>query len=245
VAKEQLVSETYSKTARAVDESGIAYRLIDHEAEGQTDKVSALRGHPLTAAAKCIMLIVKLGKKTTRFVLAVVPGDRRVDIGRVRALFHGATYVGFAGSEVAERSPVVCRERCCRSRCVRTSSWSRIQACKPTLNYSSTRLALTGRVALKTVDYLAVAKPRPPRLYEYIHRSRNFGFPALLPSTVHVPRNHATSASSAHARLLQIINATKATRIARNFKLANRHSHRMKRLPEGFYWRLKSSLSYL
>ncbi len=96
MAKEQLVSETYSKTARAVDESGIAYRLIDHEAEGQTDKVSALRGHPLTAAAKCIMLIVKLGKKTTRFVLAVVPGDRRVDIGRVRALFHGATYVGFA-----------------------------------------------------------------------------------------------------------------------------------------------------
>jgi prolyl-tRNA editing enzyme YbaK/EbsC (Cys-tRNA(Pro) deacylase) len=77
--------------------------LIDHAPEGQTDKVSALRGHPVEAAAKCIVLIVKVGRKTSRFVLAVVPGNARVDTTRVRSLFNGATYAGFAATDVAER----------------------------------------------------------------------------------------------------------------------------------------------
>jgi Ala-tRNA(Pro) deacylase len=64
--------------------------------------VSTFRGHPVAAAAKCIILILKLGKKITRFVLAVVPGNARVDTDRVRALL-GATYVGFAATAVAER----------------------------------------------------------------------------------------------------------------------------------------------
>jgi Ala-tRNA(Pro) deacylase len=64
-----------------------------------------MRGHPAAAAAaaKCIILIVKIGKKTTRFVLADVPGDARADTGKMRALFSGATYVGFAAADVAER----------------------------------------------------------------------------------------------------------------------------------------------
>jgi Ala-tRNA(Pro) deacylase len=85
-----------------LDQHGATYKLIDHAAEGQTDKVSALRGHPVAAAAKCIILIVKIGKKVTRFVLAVVPGNARVDTSRVKALL-GATYVGFAAADVAER----------------------------------------------------------------------------------------------------------------------------------------------
>src|SRR3954463_10569742 len=49
-----------------------------------------------------IVLIVKIGKKSSRFVLAVVPGHARVDTGRVKALFNG-TYAGFAATDVAER----------------------------------------------------------------------------------------------------------------------------------------------
>ena len=32
--------------------------------------VSALRGHALAHAAKCLILLVKIGKKQTRYVLA-------------------------------------------------------------------------------------------------------------------------------------------------------------------------------
>jgi Ala-tRNA(Pro) deacylase len=96
------MADTYDRLLALLDSQGASYRVIEHAAEGQTDKVSRLRGHPVEQAAKCIVLIVKIGKKVTRFVLAVVPGNMRVDTGRLRALMN-ATYVGFAAAEVAER----------------------------------------------------------------------------------------------------------------------------------------------
>src|SRR6516165_9904431 len=90
------MSDTYERLIALLDAHKASYRLIDHAPEGQTDNVSALRGHPVAAAAKCIVLIVKIGKKASRFVLAVVPGNARVDTGKVKALFSGATYAGFA-----------------------------------------------------------------------------------------------------------------------------------------------------
>jgi hypothetical protein len=60
--------ETYDKLIALLDANKASYCLIDHLPEGQTDKVSALRGHPVEAAAKCIVLIVKIGRKTSRFV---------------------------------------------------------------------------------------------------------------------------------------------------------------------------------
>jgi Ala-tRNA(Pro) deacylase len=97
------MGETYDKLIELLETNKASYRLIDHAPEGQTDKVSALRGHPIEAAAKCIVLIVKIGKKASRFVLAVVPGNARVDTGKIKLLFPGATYAGFAATDVAER----------------------------------------------------------------------------------------------------------------------------------------------
>jgi Ala-tRNA(Pro) deacylase len=96
------MSDTYERLITLLDGHGAGYRLIDHAPEGQTDLVSALRQHPVSQAAKCLILIVKVGRSSTRFILAVVPGDARVDMNRVKALFN-ATYVGFAATDVAER----------------------------------------------------------------------------------------------------------------------------------------------
>ena len=96
-------SDRYQELIALLDGAGANYRTIDHAPEGQTDKVSALRGNDIAAAAKCIILIVKIGKKQTRFVLAVIPGDARVDMAKLRALYPGATYAGFAATDVAER----------------------------------------------------------------------------------------------------------------------------------------------
>jgi Ala-tRNA(Pro) deacylase len=96
------MSETYDRLIALLDERAATYRVIEHEPEGVTDVVSALRGNALGQAAKCIVLMVKVGKKVTRYVLAVVPGDARVDLGAVKALY-GATYVSFASHDVAER----------------------------------------------------------------------------------------------------------------------------------------------
>ena len=75
--------------------------MIDHAAEGRTDLVSALRGNDVAQAAKCRVVMIKIGKKHTRYVLAVVPGNARVDLSAVKALL-GGTYVTVAGKDKAE-----------------------------------------------------------------------------------------------------------------------------------------------
>lgn len=92
----------YNRLIQLLDEQGIKYRLIDHDPEGQTELVSKLRGNDLAQAAKCIILMVKLGKKVTKYVLAVIPGDARLDLNGVKQLM-GGTYVAFASTDIAER----------------------------------------------------------------------------------------------------------------------------------------------
>ncbi|MGW0826024.1 YbaK/EbsC family protein [Streptomyces sp. NPDC002845] len=94
--------DTYQRLITLLDTSSVEYRLIDHAPEGATEAVCALRGHPESEAAKCIVLRVKVDRRTTRHVLAVVPGDRRVDLDAVRELF-AARYAGFSDAATAER----------------------------------------------------------------------------------------------------------------------------------------------
>jgi Ala-tRNA(Pro) deacylase len=92
---------TYDRLIELLTTQDAKFRIIDHAPEGRTDVVSPMRGHPVSHAAKCIIVITKIGKKTTKYVLAVVPGDARLDFGAIKQLV-GATYVGFASPEIAE-----------------------------------------------------------------------------------------------------------------------------------------------
>ena len=87
--------DTYSRLIDFLDQHDVPYRLIDHPEEGRTELVSSMRGNELSQAAKCIVLIVKMGKKVTRYILAVIPGDTMVDFQAVKSLL-GSTYVSFA-----------------------------------------------------------------------------------------------------------------------------------------------------
>ncbi|WP_328719293.1 YbaK/prolyl-tRNA synthetase associated domain-containing protein [Streptomyces sp. NBC_00247] len=91
----------YGKLLSLLDERGAAYRVIEHASEGNSEAVSLLRGHPLGQAAKCIVTMVKVGKKEKHFVLVVVPGDKRVDLAAVKALY-GGSYASFASADIAE-----------------------------------------------------------------------------------------------------------------------------------------------
>ncbi len=46
--------------------------------------------------------MVKIGKKVTKYILAVIPGDARLDLNAVKALLQG-TYIAFASSDIAEK----------------------------------------------------------------------------------------------------------------------------------------------
>jgi Ala-tRNA(Pro) deacylase len=94
--------DTYTQLITFLDEHGAHYRLIDHASEGRTEIVSPMRGNALSQAAKCIILMVKVGKKTTKYVLAVIPGHARVDLDAIKKLMSG-TYISFASADIAER----------------------------------------------------------------------------------------------------------------------------------------------
>lgn len=94
-------TDLYDRLIADLDAAGARYRLIDHPPEGATEAVSALRGNDVAHAAKCLVVMVKQGKKKTRYVLAVIPGDARLDLQAVKDLMDG-TYVTFAARDRAE-----------------------------------------------------------------------------------------------------------------------------------------------
>lgn len=93
---------SYDRLIGLLEEGRATFRIIEHAPEGRTDVVSKLRGHNVAEAAKCIIVMLKFGKKDTRFLLAVVPGDRRLDLAAIRTL-KGATYAGFAPPDRAQQ----------------------------------------------------------------------------------------------------------------------------------------------
>jgi Ala-tRNA(Pro) deacylase len=96
--------------------------------------------------------------------LAVIPGDARVDTGKIKSLFSGATYAGFAATDVAERLagsvagtvlPVTFHPELML---IADPSITHHQE----LFFNAARLDRS--VALRTSDYLAMAKPRLERI---------------------------------------------------------------------------------
>ena len=149
----------YERLIADLEASGARYRLIDHPPEGRTELVSALRGHDVAQAAKCLVVIVKVGKKETRYALTVVPGDARLDLQAVKALLAG-TYVAFAGQDKAEELA-----GSASGTILPFSYHPRLEVIAdpallvaPELFFNAARLDRS--IALATDDYLRLATPR-------------------------------------------------------------------------------------
>ncbi|MEV4572784.1 YbaK/prolyl-tRNA synthetase associated domain-containing protein [Nonomuraea jabiensis] len=154
-----MAGELYERLIADMDAAGARYRVIEHAPEGRTDQVSALRGHDVAQAAKCLVVMVKIGKKQTRHVLAVVPGNARLDLQAVKSLLDG-TYVAFAAKDKAEELAGS------MSGTVLPFSYDpRLELIadpalldQPELYFNAARLDRS--VALATDDYVRLAEPR-------------------------------------------------------------------------------------
>lgn len=159
-----MVSEdVYRQLIELLDQHAAGYRLIDHAPEGRTEVVSPLRGNALSQAAKCIILMVKVGKKVTKYVLGVVPGDARLDLNAVKALYNG-TYISFASPEIAERLA-----GSVAGTILPFSFSPELELIadpflleNEEIYFNAARLDRS--MALKTRDYVALAKPRVERI---------------------------------------------------------------------------------
>ncbi len=164
--------DTYSRLIELLDQNQAQYRLIDHAPEGRTDIVSPMRGNDIRQAAKCIILMLKLGKKTTKYVLGVVSGDARMNLKAVGALM-GATYVSFASTNIAEELA-----GSVTGTILPFSFNPQLELIADPglleheeLYFNAARLDRS--MALNTRDYVAIAKPRIERIAEQKLRAEN------------------------------------------------------------------------
>jgi Ala-tRNA(Pro) deacylase len=97
-----LTFSTYDKLVGLLDTSRARYRIIEHAAEGRTEIASALRSHSLAQAAKSMVVRVSITKKKGKYLLAVIPGDKYVDLVKLSQLA-GGIKAAFAVRNVAER----------------------------------------------------------------------------------------------------------------------------------------------
>ncbi|MCA1674565.1 MAG: YbaK/prolyl-tRNA synthetase associated domain-containing protein [Actinobacteria bacterium] len=97
-----LINSTYDRLIGLLDASGARYRIIEHAPEGRTDIASALRNNSLAQAAKSMVVRVSMTKNKGKYLLAVISGDKYVDLAKLSQLV-GGTKAAFAAREVAER----------------------------------------------------------------------------------------------------------------------------------------------
>jgi Ala-tRNA(Pro) deacylase len=99
VLREAGKMEVLAKITEMLDGAAISYSVITHAPAGNTEVASRLRGHPLSAAAKSLLLRARYPAKTVRkYLLAVIPGDRMLDLSSVAEMV-GAKKIGFAGAD--------------------------------------------------------------------------------------------------------------------------------------------------
>jgi len=74
------VNETtpHERLLALLDAHGASYRIIEHEPEGRSELISAIRGNDPGQAMKAIVVSVRGGGLGKRHAMAVVPGNRRL-----------------------------------------------------------------------------------------------------------------------------------------------------------------------
>jgi len=93
--------DVFDRIVTLLTETKASFRVIEHEAEGRSEKISVIRGNRPDQAAKAMVLDVRGGGGGRRHVLAILPGSRKLDFNAVATLFE-ARKCGFASPDTAQ-----------------------------------------------------------------------------------------------------------------------------------------------
>ena len=96
-----MAADVFDQLVALLSEAKAKFRIIEHEAEGRSENISAIRGNRPEQAAKAMVLDVRGGGGGRRHVLAILPGNRKLDFSAVATLFE-ARKCGFASPETAQ-----------------------------------------------------------------------------------------------------------------------------------------------
>ena len=137
--------DVFDRLVALLTEAKAKFRVIEHEAEGHSEKISVIRGNRPDQAAKAMVLDVRGGGGGRRHVLAILPGSRKLDFAAVADAVRGAQ----VRLRLARHGAGADRLRHGRGAALRAQSrarrsWSR-RTCSPTRRCSSTPAASTAR----------------------------------------------------------------------------------------------------
>lgn len=101
MAADAVTGDVFDRLVALLTEAKAKFRVIEHEAEGKSEAISAIRGNRPDQAAKAMVLDVRGGGGGRKNVLAILPGSRKLDFAAVAALFE-ARKCGFASPDTAQ-----------------------------------------------------------------------------------------------------------------------------------------------
>jgi Ala-tRNA(Pro) deacylase len=98
---EAAAGSIFERLVEMLTEARARFRVIEHEPEGRSEKISTIRGNRPDQAAKAMVLDLRGGGGGRRHVLATLPGNRKLDFDAIATLFE-ARKCGFASPETAQ-----------------------------------------------------------------------------------------------------------------------------------------------
>lgn len=79
----------HEKILALLDRRGAIYRVVEHAAEGRSEAIARIRGNRPEQALKAIVTIIKRDKKTRDYYLAILPGNKKLDLEALAAFGAG------------------------------------------------------------------------------------------------------------------------------------------------------------
>jgi Ala-tRNA(Pro) deacylase len=92
--------DTHTRLVDLLTVNGADFRILRHELEGRSVEISKIRGNHPSQAMKAIVSSVRGGGGGKRFILAVIPGHRRINM-RALCSVVGAQKGSFANEDIA------------------------------------------------------------------------------------------------------------------------------------------------
>lgn len=149
------MKDPYEAIIRLLDETHTAYEQIVHEPVFTSEQAAAIRGMSLSQGAKSLLMKTKEGE----FVLVVLPGDKRADSKKLKALL-GTKEIRFATPEEVE-AKMGCKIGSCYPLGIIAGLRTLVD---PSLGENETISFNPGRhdvsIKMKYADYLKLADPK-------------------------------------------------------------------------------------
>ncbi len=91
------MNSPYEKIIKLLDEESVEYQVVDHEHIHTSAEAAKVRGTSMSEGAKSLML-----KSGDVFVMAIIPGDKKLNSRKLRAIM-GVRKLKFSSPEEVEK----------------------------------------------------------------------------------------------------------------------------------------------